>query len=66
METKEPLLPLSSAGFPEASNAVAVRNLTYGYGKGNPILRSLNMTVPNGGIYGLLGPSGRRAILLKG
>ncbi|XP_074601741.1 ABC transporter G family member 20-like [Brevipalpus obovatus] len=41
--------------------AIRVQNATYSYDKGSnavDALRGINLTVPTGGIYGLLGPSG--------
>ncbi|OXA56684.1 ABC transporter G family member 20 [Folsomia candida] len=43
---------------PERPIAVQVKNACKTYGRGPPILENLNMTVPRGTIYGLLGASG--------
>jgi len=37
---------------------VSIRNLNFGYQKNNAILKELNMTVPQGSIYGFLGTNG--------
>lgn len=41
-----------------ADNAVALRNVNKSYGNGISVLKNMNMTVPIGSIYGLLGSSG--------
>ena len=41
-----------------AGDAVVVRNAKKSYSKGQPVLNGLNMTVPRGTIYSLLGSSG--------
>lgn len=37
---------------------IECKNLTFAYGKATPILKDFNLTVENGGIYGLLGKNG--------
>ncbi|XP_021950776.1 ABC transporter G family member 23 isoform X2 [Folsomia candida] len=43
---------------PDRPIAVQVQNACKTYGRGPPVLNDLNMTVPRGTIYGLLGSSG--------
>ncbi len=48
-------------GFPELNDhppAVAVRNVTFGYREGQPILRDVSFTLPQGDFVALVGPNG--------
>lgn len=41
------------------NNMIEIKNLSFGYPKGHPVFKDMNLTVAQGGIYGLLGPNGQ-------
>ncbi len=41
------------------NNMIEIKNLSFGYLKGHWVFNDLNLTVEQGGIYGLLGPNGQ-------
>lgn len=41
-----------------SKNAIAIKDLSYGYSRKNLILKNLNLIVPKGAIYGFIGPNG--------
>ena len=49
---------LSTSEKMMAEHAIVVKNAEKKYGNGNPVLKDLDLTVPKGCIYGLLGASG--------
>ena len=45
---------------------IDIKGLTFQYGKQDPLFRDLNLTLPMGNIYGLLGKNGAgKSTLLK-
>lgn len=42
----------------QKGTAISCENLTFAYGRGEPVLENINFTIPTGSTFGIIGPTG--------